>query len=36
MKAAIANTTRLVARPIRSDDRVWLSWARDAGVVLTR
>jgi len=36
MQAAAANTTRLVERPITWDDRVWLTWARDAGVVLTR
>jgi len=36
MQAATANTTRLVERPISWDDRVWLTWARDAGVVLTR
>ena len=36
MRATIANTTRLVERPIAWDDRVWLSWRIDAGVVLTR
>ena len=36
MKAAAANMTRLVERPIAIGDRVWLSWAADAGVVLTR
>ena len=36
MKAAVANMTRLVERPIGWDDRVWLTWAPDAGVVLTR
>jgi putrescine transport system ATP-binding protein len=36
MKAAVANLTRLVERPIGWSDRVWLSWAPDAGVVLTR
>ena len=36
MKAALANMTRLVERPIGWDDRVWLTWAPDAGVVLTR
>jgi putrescine transport system ATP-binding protein len=36
MKAAVANRTRLIERPIGWDDRVWLSWAPDAGVVLTR
>ena len=28
--------TRLIERPIDSDDRVWLSWSPDAGVVLAR
>ena len=36
MKAAVANMTRLVERPIGGDDRVWLSWAPEAAVVLTR
>ena len=36
MKAAAANMTRLIERPFGWDDRVWLSWAPDAGVVLTR
>jgi putrescine transport system ATP-binding protein len=36
IKAAAANMTRLVERPIGWDDRVWLSWSADAGVVLTR
>ena len=36
MKASVANLTRLTERPITWDDRVWLSWAPDAGVVLTR
>jgi putrescine transport system ATP-binding protein len=36
MKAARPNLSRLVERPITWDDRVWLSWAVDAGVVLTR
>ena len=36
MQAAAANVTRLIERPITWDDRVWLTWARDAGVVLTR
>jgi putrescine transport system ATP-binding protein len=34
--AAAANMTRLVERAIAVGDRVWLSWASDAGVVLTR
>ena len=36
MKATVANRTRLIARPIGGDDRVWLSWPPEAGVVLTR
>jgi putrescine transport system ATP-binding protein len=36
MKAAVSNMTRMVERPIGWDDRVWLSWTPDAGVVLTR
>src|SRR3989442_1538109 len=36
MKAAVANGTRLVERPIGWDDRVWLSWAPEAAMVLTR
>ncbi len=36
MKVALANVTRMVERPIGSQDRVWLTWAADAGVVLTR
>ena len=36
MKAATANVTRLIERPIGWGDRVWLSWAPEAGVVLTR
>jgi putrescine transport system ATP-binding protein len=36
MKVAAVNVTRLVERPIGWDDRVWLTWAADAGAVLTR
>jgi putrescine transport system ATP-binding protein len=36
MEAAAANVARVVARPVSIGDRVWLSWAADAGVVLTR
>jgi putrescine transport system ATP-binding protein len=36
MKTAVANVTRLVERPIDWDDRVWLTWAPDAAMVLTR
>jgi putrescine transport system ATP-binding protein len=35
IKATVTNATRLVERPITWDDRVWLTWSRDAGVVLT-
>ncbi|MEX0851904.1 MAG: ABC transporter ATP-binding protein [Bauldia sp.] len=36
VKATSANRTRLVERPITWDDKVWLSWSRDAGIVLTK
>ncbi len=36
MQAAAANMTRLIERPIGWDDRVWLTWAPESGVVLTR
>ena len=36
IKATVTNRTRLVERPITWDDKVWLTWARDGGVVLTR
>ncbi|MCZ7658829.1 MAG: ABC transporter ATP-binding protein [Xanthobacteraceae bacterium] len=36
MKATVPNLTRHVDRPIAWDDRVWLSWPAEAGVVLTR
>jgi putrescine transport system ATP-binding protein len=36
IKAALANMTRLVERPIGWDDRVWLTWAPEAAMVLTR
>ena len=36
LKAAQPNLTRLVERPIGWDDKVFLSWAPDAGVLLTR
>ncbi|MFN3226974.1 MAG: ABC transporter ATP-binding protein [Hyphomicrobiales bacterium] len=36
MRATIANTTRLVERPIAWNDQVWLSWDKTAGVVLTQ
>ena len=36
MKAARPNLSRLVERPITWDDKVWLSWAQDSGVVLAK
>ena len=36
LRATIANVARLVERPIAWDDKVWLSWDKGAGVVLTR
>ncbi len=36
LRAIVANTTRLVERPISWDDQVWLSWDSDAGIILTR
>jgi putrescine transport system ATP-binding protein len=36
IRAAQANVSRLVDRPITFGDMVWLTWARDAGLVLTR
>jgi len=36
IRAAVANVTRLVERPIDWDDRVWLTWTAEAAVVLTR
>jgi putrescine transport system ATP-binding protein len=36
IKAAAANLTRLVRRPIGTGDRVRVSWQPDAGIVLTR
>jgi putrescine transport system ATP-binding protein len=36
LKAAVANVTRLIERPIDWDDRVWLTWAPEAAMVLTR
>ncbi len=34
MTATRANVSRIVDRPIGWDDKVWLSWDRNAGVVL--
>jgi len=36
LKSAQTNATRLTERPIGWDDKVWISWDRDAGVVLDR
>ncbi len=36
LKAVKPNLTRLVERPITWDDKVFLSWEPDAGIVLTR
>jgi putrescine transport system ATP-binding protein len=36
MEAAAANVTRVIERPVAIGDRVWLSWAADAAVVLTQ
>jgi len=36
MTASLANASRLVDRSIGWDDKVWLSWPPEAGVVLTR
>jgi len=36
IKSTVTNQTRLIERPIGWDDKVWLSWPHDAGVVLTR
>ena len=35
IKATTANVTRVVERPIGWDDKVYLTWPRDAGLVLT-
>jgi len=36
IKATVTNATRLVERPITWEDKVWLTWSRDGGVVLTQ
>jgi putrescine transport system ATP-binding protein len=36
MKAASANMTRLIERPVGFDNQVWLTWAPEDGVVLVR
>lgn len=35
VRVTAPNLTRMAARPIEWDEEVWLSWSRDAGVVLT-
>jgi putrescine transport system ATP-binding protein len=35
VRASVMNAARTVERPISWEDRVWLSWADDAGIVLT-
>ena len=36
LRATVANQNRVVENPISWEDTVWLTWANDAGVVLTR
>jgi putrescine transport system ATP-binding protein len=36
IKSTVTNQTRLIERPIGWEDKVWLTWPRDAGVVLTK
>lgn len=35
VRATVANVSRTVERPIGWEDRVWLTWSRNSGVVLT-
>ncbi|MGQ4275191.1 ABC transporter ATP-binding protein [Terrihabitans sp. B22-R8] len=35
VKVSVANRTRLVERPISWEDKVWLNWAPEQGVLLT-
>ncbi len=35
IRATVANVSRTVERPIGWEDRVWLSWSKSSGVVLT-
>jgi putrescine transport system ATP-binding protein len=35
VKVSVANRTRLVERPISWEDKVWLTWAPEQGVLLT-
>jgi putrescine transport system ATP-binding protein len=32
---SVANRTRLVERPISWEDKVWLTWSPEQGVLLT-
>jgi len=34
--ATVTNQSRVVERPITWEDKVWLTWSRDGGVVLTK
>jgi putrescine transport system ATP-binding protein len=36
IEVAVMNASRLAQRTVHANDRVWLSWTADAGVVLTR
>ncbi len=36
VRATVANRSRTVEKPVGWDDKVWLSWDRDAGLILTR
>ena len=36
VRASLMNAERTVERPITWDDKVWLSWSPDAGVVLAK
>ncbi len=36
IKATVSNHTRVIERPITWEDKVWLSWTPDSGVVLTQ
>ena len=36
VKVTAANRMRLIERPFRFDQQIWLSWSAEAGVVLTR
>jgi putrescine transport system ATP-binding protein len=36
MRATVSNTRRLIDRPITWEDQVWLTWAPDSGIVLSR